>query len=325
MFRSGMPDSQRTKLVGHTPPSSTTGGGGCLVLFGLPFIAVGAGVILLSLGYLPLSPSRSEDTPAWVLTAFGSVFSMAGLGVAWLGVAGMLRGRAARRRKEEHPLEPWYWDYDWDSRWAESGGLGPVIQSFMAFVFLTAFLSMFNWWAFFSDEGPLPVKLFVGLFDLIDLLVLWGAFYGLFQYFKYGKSRFLFARFPFRPGNSVEGGLDAGRALAAAPSLSLTLRYIEEVMERHQSGGKTSTTQVLYLLHEVKQELSAAQFANSDAEIPISIRLPAGDFSNRLIESPRRYWELEVKAETPGIDYAARFLLPVYGTGLKNPDDVVAQ
>jgi hypothetical protein len=229
-----------------------------------------------------------------------------------MGVAGVLRGRAARGRKEEHPLEPWFWDYDWDSRYAESGGLGPVFQGFMAFLFLTLFLSMFNWWAFLSEEGPLPVKLIVGLFDVIDLLILGGAFYGLFQYFKYGKSRFHFARFPFRPGSSVEGGLEAGRALAAASSVSLTLRYIEEVMEVQRSGGKTSSTQVLYLLHEVKQDLNAAQFANADSGIPISIRLPAGEFSNRLIESPRRYWELEVKADTPGIDYSARFLMPVY-------------
>jgi len=312
-----MPETQRSLLVGHTPLPGTSAGGGCLVLFGLPFIAVGVGATLLSLGYIPLAHSRSQDAPTWVLSAFGAVFGIAGLALAWTGVAGMLRARAARARKDEHPIEPWYWDYDWDSRWAESGGLGPVFRSFLAFLFLTAFLSIFNWWAFFSDEGPLPVKLIVSLFDLIDLAVLVGAFYSLLQYFKYGKSRFHFARFPFRPGNSVEGGLEAGPALANAPSISVTLRYIEEVMETHRSGTgssrKTTTSQVLYLLHEVKQDLSAAQFANSDAGIPISIRLPAGEFSNRLIESPRRYWELEVKAETPGIDYAARFLLPVYG------------
>jgi hypothetical protein len=327
-----MPGIQRTELVGHTPPPATSTSGGCLVLFGLPFIAVGVGATLVSLGYIPLASSRSQEAPAWVLSAFGAVFGMAGLGLAWMGLAGMARGHAARKRKEEHPLEPWYWDYDWDSRWSESGGLRGVFQAFLAFLFLSAFLSIFNWWAFFSDEGPWPVKLIVGLFDLIDLLVLWGAVYGLFQYFKYGKSRFHFARFPFRPGHSVEGGLEAGRAIAAAPSISLTLRYIEEVMETRRPRGyvspsrsKTTTQQVSYLLHEVKQELNAAQFGNAELGIPIQIRLPAGEFSNRLAETPRRYWELEVKAETPGIDYAARFLLPVYGTALKNPDDVVAQ
>ncbi len=64
---------------------------------------------------------------------------------------------------------------------------------------------------------------------------------------------------------------------------------------------------------EVKKELTASQYdINTQGEIPISIRLPQGDFSNRLLDTPRRYWELEVKAETPGIDYHAAFLLPVY-------------
>jgi hypothetical protein len=308
-----MPDAPREKLIGHAPIPATQSGGGCLILFGLPFIAVGVGAILPSLGYLDLNAQSGNDAPTWLLTAFGFVFALAGLSVTWAGAAGMFRARAARKRKEEHPLEPWFWDHPWDSRRGESGGLGPAIQSFMAFLFLSAFLSMFNWWAFFSEEGPWPLKLFVGLFDLIALGVLGGAIYLLFQYFKYGKSRLHFARFPFRPGRSVEAGLEAGSRLSAAPSINLTLRYIEEVTETTGSGKNRSSTQVLYCLHELKHELRAGQFdATSGVVIPINMRLPEGDYANRLLETPRRYWELEVKAETPGIDYSARFLLPVY-------------
>ena len=305
---------ERTKLVAHPALPSTNTGGGCLILFGMPFIAVGVGVLLLSQGIIPLDES-SLHGPRWMLTAFGGVFALAGLSVAWMGIAGMLRARAAAKRREEHPAEPWYWDHAWDSRRAESGGIGPVIQSFGVFAFLAAFLSMFNWWAFFSDDGPLPVKLIVGLFDLIALLVLFGAIYSLFQYFKYGTSRLHFARFPFRLGHSLEAGLEANRRLLSAPTIGLTLRFIEEVMETHRTPRHgTSTTTALYCLHEIKQDLSARQFdsGSSEAEIPISIRLPEGDYASRLLESPRRYWELEVKAETPGIDYAARFLIPVY-------------
>ena len=114
---------------------------------------------------------------------------------------------------------------------------------------------------------------------------------------------------------AVEAGLEVSRKIQAAPSISLTLRYIEEVTETTGSGKNRSSRQVLYCLHEVKQELSSSQFdINSQGEIPISMRLPQGDFSNRLLDTPRRYWELEIKAETPGIDYDARFLLPVYGS-----------
>ena len=313
----GTADLVRTKLNAHPPIPATQSGGGCLILFALPFLTVGVVVILVSLGYIKAS-GRGLGESRGMLTVFGSLFAIAGLGVGWMGVAGMLRARGVGKRKEEHPTEPWYWDYPWDSRGAESGSLGSAIQSFMAFLFLALFLSIFNWWAFFSDEGPLPVKVFVGLFDLIAVVVLLSAFYLLFQYFKYGTSRLHFARFPFRPGNSVEAGLEASRKVLAAPSILLTLRYIEEVTETHRSGSKQSTLQVLYCLHEIKQELNSSQFdANSGSEIPINIRLPAGDVTTRLSESPRRYWELEVKAETPGIDYAARFVLPVYSADMK--------
>ena len=308
-----MLETPRTRMVGHTPAPSTQTGGGCLILFGMPFIAVGVFVLLLSLGYLNLQASTSNDAPTWLLTAFGGVFTMAGLGVAWVGAAGTGRARAARRRKEEHPLEPWFWDHPWDSRGAVSGGLGPAFQGLLMFLFLEAFLSMFHWWAFFSGERIIPLILFIGLFDLIALGILFGAIYQFFQHLKYGTSRLHFARFPFRPGHTVEAGLEASRKIAKAPSISLTLRYIEEVIETTGSGKNRRSTTVLYCLHEVKQELNASQFDGSAGEIPISIRLPSGEFSNRLIETPRRYWQLEVKAETPGIDYLAHFLLPVYG------------
>ena len=39
---------------------------------------------------------------------------------------------------------------------------------------------------------------------------------------------------------------------------------------------------------------------------------PDAELTSRLSERPAWYWELVAEAETPGIDYQARFLLPVY-------------
>ena len=303
----------RTRLAGHPPIPSTQTGGGCLVFLGMPFVAFGVFVLLASLGLLDVDLRARNGGPAWMVTAFGAVFAAVGASVVWGGLAGMARARAARKRREEHPLEPWYWDHPWDSRCAQSGSLGAAIQTFVVFLFLEGFLSMFHWWAFFSDDRVLPLMFIVGLFDLFALIVLLGAFYQLFQHLKYGTSRLHFARFPFRPGQSVEGGLEVSRKVTRADRLTLNLRFLEEVTETKGEGKNRSSQQVLYCLHEVKQELNAAQFdAGSDLDIPISLRLPEGDFSNQLLATPRRYWELEVKADTPGIDYEARFLLPVY-------------
>lgn len=120
---------ERTRLDAAHPliPATAGGGGGRLILFGLPFITVGLIAVLLSLGYLPIDDDEING-PRWLLTVFGGVFASAGLGVAWLGLSGMFRERAARRRKEEHPLEPWCWDHPWDKVKAETPGIDYVAR-----------------------------------------------------------------------------------------------------------------------------------------------------------------------------------------------------
>ena len=50
-----------------------------------------------------------------------------------------------------------------------------------------------------------------------------------------------------------------------------------------------------------------------DAGVPVTFLLPPSkDLSTSLSERPPRYWELKVEADTPGVDYEATFLVPVY-------------
>jgi hypothetical protein len=55
-----------------------------------------------------------------------------------------------------------------------------------------------------------------------------------------------------------------------------------------------------------------SSWALQDGEVPVSFRLPAGDYTTRLVEAPARYWELEVAAVTSGLDFGAVFPVPVY-------------
>lgn len=308
-----MAGTERTRLRGHPPIPSTERGGLGLVLVSLPLLAIGAFVVWLWLGREVPETEGASGPPGWIFAMIGVVFGFAGLSVTGSGLAGMARARAARRRKKEHPREPWHWDHSWDSSRAEHGSLGAAVQGIGGFVLTQAFLAPFHWMAFFSGKDNLPVLIVTLIVDLVSLSALWKALYQLLQHLKYGTSRFHFSRFPFRPGETVEGGLEVSRKIAAGSGLSLTLRYIEEIIETTGSGRSRRSEPVLYRLQEVRQEISPAQFdAGSALDIPISVRLPPGDLSNRLLDTPRRYWELEVKAETPGIDYVARFLLPVY-------------
>jgi hypothetical protein len=44
----------------------------------------------------------------------------------------------------------------------------------------------------------------------------------------------------------------------------------------------------------------------------VKFDLPAGDLATQLSRVPPRYWQLELRAERPGIDYDVKLLLPIY-------------
>ena len=262
-------------------------------MFAVLFFALGLAVLAMSTGYFPPK----------------SVFVIAGLGLAWAVAAEVARARAAQKRREEHPLEPWLWDHPWDSRWATHGSLKPAISMFASFVAWSAVVLIFR----VSSTSDLGTRILVFVVGLFPLVMFCRAAYRLLQYLKYGKSRFHFARFPLHLGRPVEGSLEVSQKVSAASSISLTMRYIEEVTETRGSGKNRTSQKVLYCLQEVKREMNPSQFdLEGQGKIPISIELPKGDFPNLLLETPRRYWELEAKAGTLGIDFDARFLLPVY-------------
>ena len=48
------------------------------------------------------------------------------------------------------------------------------------------------------------------------------------------------------------------------------------------------------------------------SSLELKFTLPENGIETRLSERPPRYWELELLAEAPGIDFMAFFLLPVY-------------
>ena len=89
-------------------------GGGCAVLFGLPFLAVGVGAILFGLGVIHPQVTGGEDMPPLVIVAFGSVFALAGAFMWTFGLLG-IRARARQRRLAgEQFARAWFADYPWD-------------------------------------------------------------------------------------------------------------------------------------------------------------------------------------------------------------------
>lgn len=279
--------------------------GGLAVLVALPFIAVGTYFALAGFGVLTL-PGRAH-APLWVIGAVGVAFALAGAVLCGHGLRGLLAARRIRELRRRHADRPWLLDYPWDPSGVTDGGAARWGQALLGVLLVGALLVPMNWWAFFSDDSHFMVRAVVGFFDLAWLLAVAAFAYRFVQYLKYGTSSLSFGAFPFRPGGRVELGFSPNRFAR----LELVLRFVEEWYEA-SGQGKHRT------IHHRARELFRREWTLSPPagarEAAIAFDLPdEPELLTRLQADPRvRYWELQVSAAQPGIDFHAAYPLPVY-------------
>lgn len=289
-----MPVLERIELRGHAARSSA-GPSGCLgFVFGLIFMGAGAGVFIVS-----RTEMSGKNAPDSIIAAVGAVFFLAGLLV-------FLSAFRLRRRKNVH--DPLLADYPWIKSHAAHNAFGAGVKGLFGAGFLALFLTPFNGWAFLSDDSHFMVVFVVGIFDLILLLLLGHCGYLMLRGLKYGTSRLRFASFPYVLGKKLTAQFESPRRIEAE-SIEATLRCVQEAYEVRGTGKNRSTQVVCYQVYADVQHLRTP---SGPTRLDLSFDLPDGDFETKLSERPPRYWELEVRSETPGIDYAATFLVPVY-------------
>jgi len=274
------------------------------VLFSLPFVGIGSWLTLGGFEFVPLG--GKAHAPLWVIGCCGLAFLLAGLIVLFRGLLGVWNQRRIARLGERRQSEPWLADYPWDRRGLRDRPGGRVALAFFFFVFMAVFLVPFNWWAWWSGEGPWMVRIVVGLFDGVTLLVAGGFVYQLGQLLKFGRSRLAFRRFPYHPGETLSVGFSGTRL----DHLKATLRFVEERFETTGSGKNRSTRLVSYTHFDDQRELTAPP---GHPEIEIVFEIPDNpEWVTELSAKPVRYWELLIESEQPGIDFKTTFPLPVY-------------
>ena len=309
-----MADTERKVLLTHRPRGTTTASGcasAFFIVFGLPFMAAGVLLGLVARGVIPARHSASF--PDWVPQVMAVIFFAPGLFVSLMGVDSFLKNRRTRARQAEHPTEPWLVDA-WEPEGTRDRPRATLGGQLGMTAFLALFLSPFNYVVFLQPQQDVPffAKALVGLFDFILVLMIVGILSTLWHRARYGRSRLAFGSFPFFLGQGMNVRLTTGRPLGAFKNVVFTLRCIEERSETRRTtrGSTSSQTHCDQLWAEVVTLNES--WALNEGEIPVSFHLPEGDLGTRLAESPARYWEIEVTADTPGLDYSAVFPVPVY-------------
>ena len=280
-------------------------------LFGGTFVAAGTTIILAGTGVIHVKPS-SVHAPYWILTVFGAMFAAAGF-MVWAMAVKQFR---SRRRREQaaslHAGEPALDDYDWDPRGFQGPRWKRAAAALGRCLFLSLFLSAFNFWAFWAN-GPWLVKGVVTLFDLILLAAWWEAFIRLGRALKFGGSRIVFNPFPCRLSGPIAIRWRPAKGIVQTSKGSFTLRCVEEWFESHGTGKSRTTTMIHEEIWRQTWVLDEARMFRSGEEIVLQFDQPAGALPTCLSADRPVFWEFEVKLDLPGLDFEETYLVPVYG------------
>ncbi len=323
-----MPDLERRQLAGHQARSQPQTATWVPIPIGIAlltaavlltfYLARGLSRVLLHLGVHEdaiASFAGMPRPPPVLVFPFALVAALLGISLLASPVSRLLRARRARRLARSHPGAPWLADHSWDPRGSPDYTLPRAVRSLGGALLVGLFLVPFNWLAFFS-RGELPLVgrvlfgLVTGFFDVLVIALFVYGLYLLVRLAAYGTSFLGFERFPFLLGTPLAAGLRVGGRGPADQRLVATLRCIEESWESRDTESASTTC---YQVYADTREV-AAPFARVPGarEAHLVFDLPALALGTRLAARPPRYWEIEVRAEGPGVDYAATFLVPVY-------------
>ncbi len=306
----GSSQSDWKELHGHTARGSTNIGGWGTVVVGIPFAAIGTFAILIAADVVP-SDEYQIHVPHWVLGCFGSIFVFTGCFMIVTGWLAARRRSRLKRASQRHNTDSWIADYAWDQSKISSSERRSLIHMCSGIVFVGVFLVPFNWWAFQANQHELLLIAVVGVFDVLLVGMIYKSAYMLTRHFKYGVSQLNFTTFPFFLGETLTADFSNSVGIGACQTITIELRCIQERYEVR--GRDDSQSVVCYKTYDDTQTIDGpGTYRSGDAPLRFSFPLPDDAQETDLATRPPRYWELEIVAETAGIDFKAIFLVPVY-------------
>ena len=284
-----------------------------LILFGAPFVGVGVWATLAGTKVVPIDPGNLH-APHWVLAAFGLVFALAGLmvwGMGWRFFRANLRRKRALANRANDPALA---DYPWDPRGFTPPRWAHAAKAVGGVILLAIFLSIFNWWAFGAD-GPWPVKIIVGLFDMILVWAAWQAVMAIGRTLKFGPSRIEFGKFPLRPGETAVLRWLVPKGIGRVAHGTFIFRCVEEWYETSHAGKGENKTLVQEQVWAMTCRLGQQVDLRSGKTEELRFDLPPDAASTSLSNGKTVFWELVIELDLAGLDFKETYLVPVYRAG----------
>jgi len=281
-----------------------------LLVFCVPFIGVGAAAILAGAGFLPLEKLELEDVPQWVMFLFGAAFLLLGLVV----LVTTLQEQKRKAKAKKAPASMAYiYEHSWSQRWVHDDTGSAMRKTMSSIIILGGFLIPFHgilyYFIFVREEGGKWIAyIFLGIFDLILLLMLMTLIYLAIKRLVFGRRKVTFNSFPYYLGEKLTATFEGGKKLKNLNRIDIALRCVEEAVESRPSGSASSPRLTCYRVYEDKIQRPTDAHGRADISFDIPQALPG----TQLTKMPPTYWELVIDAKLPGMDYQGVFLMPVY-------------
>lgn len=254
--------------------------------------------------------------------AFPLAFGGFGAGLlVWLSRNKAAQARLQRAR-QRYPDQPWRWRDEWRSPTLRSRGRA---RFRLALIFAVVWNGVSSPVLFTVPEEVASgnhAALIALLFPLIGIgLIVW-AVVEVKRWRRYGQSTLTLDRVPVPLGGRLGAEL-AVPARLESRELEIQLACIHRYITGH---GKNRNTREQVLWEDKRRSPVTAGHGRARSVARIQMPLPtSGHGSDWQNPRNRIIWELDARAPEPGVDYHARFELPVFDTGLQSERETTEQ
>jgi hypothetical protein len=296
-----------------TPKTGSANNAGCLILMGAFFAFAG-----LFFGLATLFGAKGFEDPSKKMTGLVGpfVFLCAGAGLmAW----GASRNRTAKRLQEmkvRAPDKPWMWRDDWAQGYAKPDWQSEAATRGIAGVVIVLVSGASAAGAIIHPPRHLSyLDLVVLLFPLGGLVLIGQSILIRLRERKFRQARLIFSTLPGVIGGRLQGRLESAFPFPGGSDIHLALSCVRSSV----SGSGDSRSRWERVLWQVKS--AVMPYAGTPASfVPVDFTIPYDtsetDGSNPDTEV---FWRLTASAVLPGLDFRARFRVPVFKTATSDP------
>jgi hypothetical protein len=255
----------------------------------------------------------ASTTLVVVYACVAAVFGFAGFGLIAVAVSGRKPTLEDPDLRTAHPDQPWLWRQEWvNRRVGDQAAAGTLL--------LWGFTLLWN-----AIASPvllfLPAEIRKGnvlawaglLFPLVGAVLIVNAVRLTIRVLRFRASTLLLDTVPVPIGGTLRGTVEVPHPLTSVTAVMIRL----VALERRESGR--STTDTIACHEERELDPSLLRRTADGVVIPIEIAVPADAPPTESTDGPRQvFWRLNVDAEVPGVDYSAKFDVPVFRTAFSD-------